>query len=427
VEYGNQRVSKFAPDGTFILSFGKKGNSTVPYDDSFPGFLSPTGIACGDGRVYVADEAQKCIYQFDENGRYLGFLVNSGLEQPEGLYFKDSQHLIVADTSRIVSVDTSSGIITELARGAAHARLTDARPGANGSLLAANFAGDEVLVETPISQTASGLFVTISRVDAGAFPQVTVELRVQDSRRRPITGLDSLNFLLTENHKNVVGQTLRYQGFANNTTAYSLVMEHSAQTVTLQDDLTQALHDSATALGSPVSFISAGKEALRATSATITRGNYANGGQWNFDQSIRLAAGDLLGLSAKKALVFVGTPDGVDKTGALDRYALSELASFLANNDIRFYAVTVGSGEGNGDVLSYLATVTGGQVLPLYQSSGIGPGLSSLKSAASSLYTFSYTSQLPTNYGRAYLPIEAEVYLMERSGRDETGYYPPLE
>ncbi|MDR1096372.1 MAG: NHL repeat-containing protein, partial [Spirochaetaceae bacterium] len=37
VEYGNQRVSKFSPDGAFIHNFGQK-------DGLFPGFLSPTGI-----------------------------------------------------------------------------------------------------------------------------------------------------------------------------------------------------------------------------------------------------------------------------------------------------------------------------------------------------------------------------------------------
>jgi hypothetical protein len=34
---------------------------------------------------------------------------------------------------------------------------------------------------------------------------------------------------------------------------------------------------------------------------------------------------------------------------------------------------------------------------------------------------------LPTDFGRAYLPVEAEAYLMNRSGRDRTGYFPPVE
>jgi hypothetical protein len=39
----------------------------------------------------------------------------------------------------------------------------------------------------------------------------------------------------------------------------------------------------------------------------------------------------------------------------------------------------------------------------------------------------SYTSALPTDFGRAFLPVEVEAYLMNRSGRDETGYFAPLQ
>jgi hypothetical protein len=51
----------------------------------------------------------------------------------------------------------------------------------------------------------------------------------------------------------------------------------------------------------------------------------------------------------------------------------------------------------------------------------------SIAKTPSALYTFSYRSQLPTDFGRAFLPVEAEVYLMERSGRDNAGYFSPLE
>ena len=45
----------------------------------------------------------------------------------------------------------------------------------------------------------------------------------------------------------------------------------------------------------------------------------------------------------------------------------------------------------------------------------------------SGLYTFSYTSSLSTNFGRDYLPVEIETYLLNRSGRAETGYYSALQ
>jgi hypothetical protein len=66
-------------------------------------------------------------------------------------------------------------------------------------------------------------------------------------------------------------------------------------------------------------------------------------------------------------------------------------------------------------------------VLPLYRNQGIGPVIQELAHKPSGYYILNYRSGLPTDFGRAYLPLEAEVYLMDRSGRDSTGYFPPLE
>ncbi|MDR2102885.1 MAG: 6-bladed beta-propeller, partial [Treponema sp.] len=109
----------------------------------------------------------------------------------------------------------------------------------------------------------------------------------------------------------------------------------------------------------------------------------------------------------------------------LEQYGLTELAAYLANNGIVFHAVIIG-GEAAAE-LQYLCSQTGGSVLPLYRNEGIGKVVQSIASYPSGAYTLRYRSQLLTDFGRAYLPVEAEVYLMERSGRDGIGYFPPLE
>ena len=94
VDYGNRRISKFDPDGKFILSFGLK--SSV-----FPGMLSPTGIAAGKGKIFVADSAAKAIYSFDPNGNFLGRLAVENLKGPESMRFLSDETLLVADANRI--------------------------------------------------------------------------------------------------------------------------------------------------------------------------------------------------------------------------------------------------------------------------------------------------------------------------------------
>jgi hypothetical protein len=140
--------------------------------------------------------------------------------------------------------------------------------------------------------------------------------------------------------------------------------------------------------------------------------------------ALRLAATDLLPGAKKRAVVYAGS--GSLGELAFDRYALSELAAYLANNGVVFHAVILGGGQA-GQELRYLCAQTGGSVMPLYRPESIVPVLEKLSQTPSGAYILNYRSALPTDFGRAYLPIEAEVYLMDRSGRDRSGYFPPME
>ena len=122
--------------------------------------------------------------------------------------------------------------------------------------------------------------------------------------------------------------------------------------------------------------------------------------------------------------MYIGSGDLGDM--AYEQYSLSELACYMSNNGIVFNAVIIGGGQITGDV-EYLCRETGGRAMRLYRPQGIGELIKSIGSAPSGLYSFSYRSSLSTDFGRAWLPLEVEVYLMERSGRDNTGYFPPIE
>ncbi|MDR1587867.1 MAG: NHL repeat-containing protein [Treponema sp.] len=426
VDYGNRRISKFDPDGAFILSFGLK-------DPYFPGFLSPTGIAAGGDRIYAADAAAKRIYMFDPNGSYLGILVEEGLAGPESLRFLSDGRILAADTNRVLLVDPDSAIVRELGvAGSSRVRIVGADMDRNGNILAANFAADEVSVLTRFDDLASGLFVQIERVSAENFPLVTVELSVEDRLRRPIVGLEGINFLLSEQGKAAGEQSFMSPAYLSNRTDVSVLVERSPATKGMRDDLAAAARDINNALageGSVVSLVSAGeqpeRERLGGTLEAAARGNTASySPRWRFDLGLRLAASDLLAGEKKRALVYVGSGN----TGelAFERYGLSELAAYLANNGIVFHAVITGGGAPSGEI-RYLCRETGGEALPLYRPRGIGDMIRSIAARPSGTYMLSYRSQLPTEFGRAYLPVEAEVYLMERSGRDSSGYFPPLE
>ncbi|MDR0784583.1 MAG: NHL repeat-containing protein [Treponema sp.] len=420
VDYGNRRVSKFDPDGGFVLSFGKKTKNS----SDFPGFVSPTGIAARNGRVYVADNISKQIYAFDPNGEFLGVLVKTGLTNPESLRFLLDGRLLVADGNRVLLIDVDSTVIRELGSvGNDKVRLTSAEMDRNGEILAANFQAGEVSILTRLDDMASGLFVQIERVVSSAFPDVTVEVSVQDRLRRPIVGLDQRNFLLSEQGRPVLKQRFLGAGFRAQTSDISILVERSELTRSLTQDIGAAIKDVSAAVDRVVSLVSAGEQPIKEQVEDAGKGNPSlHSARWRFDLGLRLAATDLLPAEKKRAVVFIGT--GALGELAFESYGLSELAAYLANNGVVFYAVVVGQGKAD-ESLFYLCAETGGAVLPLYRSEGVKPTISALVSKPSGVYILSYESQLPTDFGAAYLPVEAEVYLMERSGRDRSGYFPP--
>ena len=428
VDYGNNRISKFDPDGQFIVSFGLRSAA-------FPGLLSPTGIAAGKGRVFVADSAHKVIYMFDPNGFYLGRLAADGLLGPESLRFISDGTLLIADTNRVVQIDVDSAIVRELGMVAGgRTRITGADMDSNGNILAANFNVGEVVVMTRFDDLASGLFVQIRNINADRFPIVRVDLTVEDRLRRPIMGLDNNNFLLSENNNPVSGQTFLTPGYRSSGADISLLVERSPLTAFLRDDLNAAARDINRALhemGSSkvVSVISAGiqpnrerhdlslENAVRSTPDTFNA-------RWRFDLGLRLAATDLLGAAPRRSVVYIGSGDLGEL--AFEQYSLSEMSAYLANNGIVFNAIIVGNNQVSDSVM-YLCAETGGAAMHLYRPRGIGELIKSVAETPTGLYSFTYSSRLPTDFGRAWLPLEIEVYLMERSGRDNTGYFSPIQ
>ena len=64
-EYGsNDRIQKFAPDGTHALSFGSFGTGTEQ-------FQRPSGLVWHNDRVYVADAINNRIQVFSDAGHYI--------------------------------------------------------------------------------------------------------------------------------------------------------------------------------------------------------------------------------------------------------------------------------------------------------------------------------------------------------------------
>jgi hypothetical protein len=248
-----------------------------------------------------------------------------------------------------------------------------------------------------------------------------------------VVGLDAINFVLSEEGRLAPEQNFISASYRSPFVDLSILVERSPRTLSLRDDLAAAARDINQAVsggrGRLRSLVSAGtqpqREQIDTSLESAARGSITGyDPRWRFDAGLRLAATDLLAGEKKRAVVFVSS--GELSELAFEQYGLSELAGYLANNGIVFHVVLVGGGAASEEI-QYLCRETGGEVMPLYRPQGIRFTLEKLAANPSGFYSLSYRSLLPTNFGTSYLPVEVEVYLMERSGRDATGYFPPLE
>ncbi|MBQ9630242.1 MAG: hypothetical protein IJR49_01485, partial [Treponema sp.] len=427
-DFGNCRVDVFDSEGNGLFYFGAR-------QDSFSGFLGPTGIAVIGDSVYVADSVYGAVYQFDLAGNFERILVpEKSFSKPESMKVWNN-YLVICDSNKIFAIDISTGSITERANlGNVPSRLTSAVPDVNGNVLVTDLHLNEVYVMAKMQELVGGLFVQIERINADNFPNVTVELRVENRHRQSVVGLREENFYLTENKRPVANQ--RLQGIASNNTIedVTIVIDRSVNTRTYTQQIQSAVREIASGMNGegtlrivsasniPVSeYVGTPREAER-FSINVLQANYSN--NVSIDLALRLAANDLINAERKRAIIFVSAGN-VDQN-SFSRYGLAETAAYLNNNSIALASVYVNQ-DAPSEELSYLVNATEGKEYYVYRKEGLQGIIAELKNIPIGLYQLSYTSSLYTNMGESFLPLEAEIYLLNRSGRDEAGYFAPLK
>ena len=108
-DHGNHRVQVFDSNGTFLRSFGHKGESAGELDN-------PTGIAIDkDRNIFISDWGNLRVQIFSWQGRHLGSFggkgsLDSQLCRPLGLSLDSTGNVIVADTgNKLIKIFTPDG------------------------------------------------------------------------------------------------------------------------------------------------------------------------------------------------------------------------------------------------------------------------------------------------------------------------------
>lgn len=426
-DYGNKRVDVFDKDGNALFYFGKKS-------DVFDGLKGPTGIAVVQERIFVADDYDGCIYEFDRSGNFIRELCEKkSFKNPEALKIWNGS-LIVCDRNKIICVDIQTGALFEYANtGNAPGRITVANPDINGNVIVSDFAANEVYVMSKVQELVGGLFVQIEQLDSSAFPNVVVELKVENRHRQPLVGLQEENFYFSENKRPV--NELTFLGAASNNTLadITLIIDRSSNAELYKKEIETAVKEIAASMnGGVLRIVSAGAipvteyigkpDLLKDFSVDALKNPVAD--KISADLALRLSANDLINAAKKRAVIFITSGD--KNNFVFDRYNLGELTAYFNNNSVIMSVVNV-SRNAVCEQISYIVENTQGNAYYIYRPNGLSDVVKNIIEVPQGVYQFSFVSSLPTNFGTNYLPLEVEVYLLNRSGRDETGYFAPLE
>lgn len=426
-DYGNQRVAKFTTDGEFVLTFGRRSGT-------FPGLSEPTGLVHLGDRVYIADRARGVVFVFDESGNYLGSVASEGLARPEALSVYNERALLVVDSGKLVVLDIESERVTQIAEFTDRSRIVGAVVDANRNVLATDFDGDRVVFLTAADELYTGLRVEIDYVDAAQHPDVFVAATVVDRDGRPLLGLDINNFRVTENRFSTSALELVTAGYRTGEVAVAMVVDRSQSMASSSEHARRsALEISAAVSGRGKRWlVTAGEQPLveanpddgQLAFSDLAAGSVEDYGESAVDLGIRLAASEIMTELGKRGIVLV--TDGRLGPDSFDNYELVETAQLLRNNHIAIYVVYTTTTAASSE-LDYLVEVTGGSSIYLYQPEGSSVLIDDLAAQPSGSYLLVYRSIHDTDFGRRYIPLELEAYLLKRSGRDEAGYFGPLE
>ncbi len=427
-DYGNRRIAVFDRDGKGLFCFGAAR-------DDFAGLKGPTGIAVAGENVYVADNIFGGIYEFDLAGNFQRVLVpEKTFQHPESIRVWND-YLVVCDSNRVFSVDSGSGSVFEnISAGNAPARLTCAVPDVNGNVVVSDVISNEVYVMSKMQELVGGLFVQIEKVNASKFPEVFVDVRVENRYRSAVVGLGENNFYITEQKRPV--NKLKYLGSSSYSqfSDITLLIDRSRRSSEFGEQINAAVREIAASMKNrgTLKIVSASKipaleysgkpsGALKFDVAALKN---PISDEIPLDLALRLAANDLVNAEHKRAVVIISA--GKVSLNAFEKYSLSETAAFLNNNHISVASVLL-TQNACDEELDYIVSNTPGKEYYIFRPEGLSGIVGDLVDIPSGLYTFSYTSVLSTNFGEKYLPVEVEAYLLNRSGRDECGYFAPLQ
>lgn len=425
-EWGNRRVSKFrvGQQPEFLFHIG--------VDE----LRRPSGVTLVGERLLVADKELAALVVFDLNGNRLDRIEDARLREAEGLWTDPQGTVWVAAGRRVLLFDLERRRLEPLDQGWEQgARVTYAIVDRNGHVVVSDILDNTFRLYAPGGSLYSALAVRVQRVSTRQYPRIFVEVCVEDRIGNPVVGLETKNFFLKESDLPIREFQVDTVGWSQTRLDAAVVLDrmpfmflgqNANQAADFLRNLVAALRPDGglwllEADQTPIQAETRWTDPAQA--ARLASNPLRQTDRGRLDIALRLGGNALLPGIGKRAVILLST--GRIRADTFRQYDLIDLAQFYRNNMIAFYLARVGQGPVAED-LEFLARETGGAVIDV-GTTVLERFLSDLRSRPTPNYILQYNTITPPENGLRYIPLSVEVNVFRKSGRNESGYFAPLD
>ena len=427
VDSGNSRVQKFDDEGNFILKFGEKGEYEAQFD-------RPSDVAVYKNSVYVTDTGNRRLAVFDDSGNFSKNIKIEYLDAPRGINRFDTTLFISDEKNGLLFYnpenDSKKWMSSWNGEKDKFIRLYSSMVDRDGHLYCLDYSRQTAFLFSPVQKMYSNLDLEVLSVDAKKFPVVAYYVNVRGRDGRPIYGLKSENFRITEDGahiRNMYSDYLRKKV----STSVSMVMNfdrskemsqyHNELSWLSEFILKKMLKNDVIKIQNFNDEIWEGNKfdwSRRRALKAIKEKKYSSGKVTG--QALYNSISDLAPLLSRRAVILV--TDGKVIDDSFRKYTPEVIIAYAKAHYVPVYIISFGNPD---PVLARIADSTGGALIRPKEVDSLRTVYDRIKSSEENRYVIVYSTFKPAKFKGLWSDVKIEVEYKGQKGIERSGYFVP--
>ncbi len=422
---GNHRINKYKKNGDILFSFGNKDNSDGK-------LKQPAGIFYSDNKIYVCDKEAGKINIYDKSGNFINSFGEDKLNSPYSLLKDNYGRFLILCEKNLWAYEEENDLWyiidapgNRLKKGISMAIDKD------DNILITDFNTSRLIVLAKERTRYTNLNVNIERIFTRKFPDVYINLTVENEDFSIPQGINETNITIFENGKQVSLVSTSNTKQRDINTDIIVVYDKNQNMLKYQKDFRIIMDEwiKNKNQDTKFSFVSIKEEEgvlendfnstrLQMLDSIDDKNMYL---YTDKGAGIKFGIYHFLNRFSKKALILVTNSD---ETGNdFERFKLENCVALARNNNIPVYIVSFADG-GMTETYQYIAKKTGGSYYRVYKQSDLRDLINKIEESKGREIVVSYKSEALSRFGEEPIVVSLEVKYSGMNGVTKSVYYP---